>query len=552
MKRYQSICLLLLFYLVQIALCNPFVDFPINDDWSYAMAVRNLVEEGRLQYTGWTSMPLIVQVLWGSLFTLPFGFSHIALRLSTIVLAFAGGAGVYTLVEKMTNGQRAISFIVALFVIVNPYYNQAAFTFLTDIPFFAFLIWSVYFLVSYLEDGKGSNFGAGAVLLVLATLIRDITIVVPIAFAVAVGLKRGVGWRQMLKPAILFAAIVATIYLFRYFLTQTQGLPYLYDHAKTRLFNSIKDGFFRFLVIAVQYFVFSVCILALCMLPLTLLKMPAIIQVVRRKFVMAGIILVLAAATGLLLFNPRLPNILSNNILVFLYCGELDYAQERLTPGVIAWNFSPLLNTVTYYLAVLSVLLVFCSFMPGVQKPSNPGIYQRIRQIRPAFTFFIVFVILYLLLISPAGVFPRYLIPLMPMVAILMLYDFRIKVLPGVLQKTFVFVFLTYVYVGFGSVYDLMHAYEARKKAIDHLVGEMKISPGRIDGGFEFNGWHFYDPASIARPGQNWWWVQDDEYIVAISELKHYNTIYKVPYKRILPVGERTMYVMKKDSSAIF
>src|SRR5271157_3667611 len=65
---------------------DPVGDFPLNDDWSYGLAVKYLVVDGHLRFTDWLSVPLITQVLWGALFTLPLGFSFTALRFSTLVL----------------------------------------------------------------------------------------------------------------------------------------------------------------------------------------------------------------------------------------------------------------------------------------------------------------------------------------------------------------------------------------------------------------------------------------------------------------------------------
>ncbi|HLA86644.1 MAG TPA: hypothetical protein VJL10_01350, partial [Anaerolineales bacterium] len=60
-------------WLLLVLFVNPVGKFPLNDDWSYARAVQSLVEHGHLELTGFTSMPLIAQALWGALFCLPFG-----------------------------------------------------------------------------------------------------------------------------------------------------------------------------------------------------------------------------------------------------------------------------------------------------------------------------------------------------------------------------------------------------------------------------------------------------------------------------------------------
>src|SRR4029078_13384805 len=77
-------------WLLMVLLVNPVREFPLNDDWSYSLAVQSLIKSGHLTLSVFTSMPLIAQVLWGALFCLPFGFSFTALRTSTITLGFLG------------------------------------------------------------------------------------------------------------------------------------------------------------------------------------------------------------------------------------------------------------------------------------------------------------------------------------------------------------------------------------------------------------------------------------------------------------------------------
>jgi hypothetical protein len=83
-------------WVLAIVLVHPSGDFPINDDWSYVETVRRLVERGEWRLNAWTSMPLATQMLWGWLFSQPAGASFTALRLSTLVLAWALTLGTFT------------------------------------------------------------------------------------------------------------------------------------------------------------------------------------------------------------------------------------------------------------------------------------------------------------------------------------------------------------------------------------------------------------------------------------------------------------------------
>jgi hypothetical protein len=165
-------------------LIRPVGDFPLNDDWSYGKIVRTLVETGRLEYTPWVSMALLTQILWGALFCLPFGFSHTALRFSTLTLGLAGILGIYGLLRECRL-TRSTAFLGALTVAVNPVFFNLSATFMTDVPFFAFAVLSAWLLVRALRRGSVPLAVGGIALACGATLIREVGMIIPFAFALA-------------------------------------------------------------------------------------------------------------------------------------------------------------------------------------------------------------------------------------------------------------------------------------------------------------------------------------------------------------------------------
>jgi len=122
-----------------VAMVNPVGDFPLGDDWSYGLAVKHLVENGRYQPTGWTMMTLITQTLWGTLFSLPFGFSFTALRFSTLSLSLAGILGTY-LLGRQLGGRRFPATAIALTLVFNAIYFALSHTFMTDVHFLALTV----------------------------------------------------------------------------------------------------------------------------------------------------------------------------------------------------------------------------------------------------------------------------------------------------------------------------------------------------------------------------------------------------------------------------
>ncbi len=136
-----------------IVLVNPTGNFPINDDWSYADTVRRLVEHGEWQLNPWTSMPLATQVLWGWLFSQPAGVSFMALRISTLVLAWAATLGSYTLL-RLAGGAPAVALCGAATVAACPVFFPLAFTFMTDVPALAFAVWALVCVLKYLQERR--------------------------------------------------------------------------------------------------------------------------------------------------------------------------------------------------------------------------------------------------------------------------------------------------------------------------------------------------------------------------------------------------------------
>src|SRR5258708_1382821 len=131
-----DLVLLSLLWSAGVFFANPFGEFPLNDDWSYGLAVQRLVQEGQFRPTGWTAMPLVSQVVWGALFCLPAGFSFTAIRFSTLFLSLVAIAAVYFLAIEMRR-PRWVAITVALTVAFNCLYFALSHTFMTHVPFTA-------------------------------------------------------------------------------------------------------------------------------------------------------------------------------------------------------------------------------------------------------------------------------------------------------------------------------------------------------------------------------------------------------------------------------
>jgi 4-amino-4-deoxy-L-arabinose transferase-like glycosyltransferase len=177
---------------------NPLGDFPLNDDWSFGLTVKHMIENGDFRPIGWTSMPLIIQVLWGSLFSIPAGFSFSALRISTLTLSLLGVFATYLLFRELRQPRR-LAVITALTLAFTPIYYALSHTFMTDVPYTAIAIIAAVFFVRNLRSGSDLALFLGTILAVAATLTRQLAISVPLAFAVAFILKNGIKKLNILR-----------------------------------------------------------------------------------------------------------------------------------------------------------------------------------------------------------------------------------------------------------------------------------------------------------------------------------------------------------------
>ena len=132
-------------WILAAVLINPRGEFPLNDDWCYAAAVKALREGEGLKLQGCNSTNIIAQVVWGALFCLPFGFSFTALRISTLTLGVVGVLARYGLLREI-DADRETALFGALVLAFNPLYLGLSYTFMPDVPFVAVSVLSFYFL----------------------------------------------------------------------------------------------------------------------------------------------------------------------------------------------------------------------------------------------------------------------------------------------------------------------------------------------------------------------------------------------------------------------
>ena len=96
------------------------------------------------------------------------------------------------------------------------------------------------------------------------------------------------------------------------------------------------------------------------------------------------------------------------------------------------------------------------------------------------------------------------------------------------------------------ATHDYLSWNRARWQALDYLTEEKNIPPNRIDGGFEFNGWHKPGPKDNG-PWKSWWWVDRDDFVIAFGDLPNFTKENGFPFVRWLPPGMDSVFVLKHE-----
>jgi hypothetical protein len=139
--RYSLLCALLV--LGAMALTIPVAECGVNDDWSYTKTALDLAQTGHLIYNGWAAATLGAQAYWGALFIKLFGFSFLAVRLSTAPLAVGCAVLLYAL-HRRANLPPGLAVFGTLTIVLSPVFVPNAVSFMTEIPAFFLLLASAY------------------------------------------------------------------------------------------------------------------------------------------------------------------------------------------------------------------------------------------------------------------------------------------------------------------------------------------------------------------------------------------------------------------------
>lgn len=541
-----------LVWVIMILFVYPAGEFPLNDDWVYVKAVKSLVETGHLMIPpGWASMTMVAHILWGALVCLTFGFSFLALRISTALLGLVGIFACYALFAD-SGLQRRHALFGALVIAVNPLYMQLSNSFMTDVPFFAVFMLSLVYVLRGLRSERKADVWIGVGLSLIATMIRQIGILSPLAFAAGYLYKHGLRWRSFCTSAVPILLTVALLVAYHTILSPLFGFPSLINQQAGAISQLAAEGVIPFAQRVVFRMIVIFIYLGVFLLPFLLLTRRK--NMVRRghslwRVALLGFWFVLSAV-GLLSKSKWMP--LCGGVMyncgvgppTLIDAAVLDIPNLPMPPPIV-WP----LVTILGILGAAAIIMRLASRLAGT--------VQRVRDGKSEDDWALVVPVvaicsLYYILIAPSYFFDRYILLFLPLVIVLIgkcspnerYVTSRSTVLLSVVAAAGIGLFAV---VG---THDYFAWNRARWEALHWLTDEQKIPPTSIDGGFEFNGWYTYDPTYKQEKGKSWWWVVRDDYLIAFGPVPGFKEIRRFGYRAWFHGGDRDICVLRKVESS--
>jgi hypothetical protein len=100
------------------------------------------------------------------------------------------------------------------------------------------------------------------------------------------------------------------------------------------------------------------------------------------------------------------------------------------------------------------------------------------------------------------------------------------------------------------TTHDYLSINTARWKGVDYLFHKKNTTIHEIDGGFEVNAWYNYSIKKMnSKPGRNWWWVDDDKYIIALSHLPNYDIDTVFQFKNWIKNSVHKVYILERSAA---
>jgi 4-amino-4-deoxy-L-arabinose transferase-like glycosyltransferase len=545
--------------LAVVVAVDPRGRFPLNDDWCYAEAVRNLLTLGEVRLVDWGSPALLTQLLWGAGFAAIWGFSFDVLRASTLVLGLVALLSLRGVMRELRAGPVLATF-AAIALLATPLFVLLGHTFMTDVPFLGFSLASLWLLLRGLERDSRAATWCGLLLAVAATFVRQLGLALLVGFAVATLVR---GWRRPRQWLIAWAPLAAGFALLKIYeawLASRGTLPGAFRMQWMTIAQRLDVSRFDFLVFALTNawrIGIEVGLFAAPLAAIWLLQSRSANG--RRRLIVIG---AASLATLLIAWRGRLVPYFSNLVLD-IGCSAPRQAVGPLTirdgcltpePGLGLLRFAPRVALTWIGLVALGCVLVAafeawrCS---GTTRNAGAALADAPR--RSSIALVLGTAASYWVVVSSIDVFDRYLLFLVPFALVALAASMRAQPAP---TRTLSWVVGGALALGsllwsVGAVQEYLDWNRARWRAITYLARDLGAGREQIDGGFEYGGWLNFDARfRHDRRGSSWWWVVEDRYAVAFAPIQGYEVLRRFPYRGWFGLVEDDIVALERSTGA--
>ncbi len=524
--NYPHILIIFLMWLGIILLVNPLGEFPINDDWAYAIIVKKWAEKGQFQLINWGEMSLVSHLIPATLLAKIFGFSFVLLRVTTLILSFLGLFGVYRLL-LLVQPSRQIAFMAGLVVLACPVYMALSFSYMTDLPFTTFCIWAVYFFIRADLKQSGRALIYAILFTIWAMLSRQLALVIPFAWLISHWLVKRENDRSWAWKGLPFLVSLAVLLIFNKLMGDYGLLPDTYGSKLRVLKGFLQEAGLRQLRNTIGYIALFFVYMGLFLSPLLFFLRWRSIEFKQWWLIVISTVLL---AGMLIATNKTIPAV--DNVFINLGVGPntmMDYfgSFRMAPPGGAApvWLLSLITIIGAFFGTVMAVLLF-------------NDIRERSWKLQSIESFLLVLIVCYMGPFMITGYYDRYLIFMMPLVAMLIIRWLQWEGTKTILLRAG-FSFLTlFICFSTAATHDYMSYNRLRWRLIEELQTK-GINNLEIGGGVEFEGWYLFD-----NENPTWWKRDEPRYQVRFVPGMEQETIKVVQYARWLP-GENKITVTK-------
>lgn len=455
----------------------PFAEGGYIDDFSFIHMAKTLAETGRFAYNGWPTTMLGVQVWWGAAWVWLLGFSFALVRLSVWPLALGAVAMVYLLARR-ARLTPTDSLFAALLTGMSPHFILNAPSFMTDAPALCFLFACLYAFVRAVEAAEQvpahtshalAWLAVGMLCGVLGGTIRQTVWFAPLAGAAVLFLWPGVSTRMRLAAFVCGAVGLACIVVgIRWFNSQPYAIPTRLP-ARTALGIADLVSVTRTMAVGVLS----------AMVPMFFYRLAAIRRWRREQLPWLGdsaaVDLIVVLAVAWVLFPATVVGL----------SAVLSQAIPALEPG--EWILRGLRRGLMLLLALLAMSTVLRQ--RGV-------ILSAVRRVPPAIVIPLVFLLPYSAAVMQAsritgGLYPRYYLPYVPLLACAVLYGVRATSTTAVDRRSAILGWVGLALVALPEVrnlHDMFADCRARLAAVSFLESN-GVARDRIMAGWQIDGW---------------------------------------------------------------